>query len=180
MENRKVTVLKVCHLVLIVVGVALCIYGCTFNGSTVYDKIALILKMAALVSSFVYLIKGYKKQADKCYKIFMWILGITEIIGYASLLNKGIQMPFFQGFISVLTFAAFMLIIAANDYGKVKSNIISIALVVLTGFTALSLIISFGILSLRTIISICQFIFALTTVIMVRAKYIDKDSRGAK
>ena len=180
MENKKDSLLKIVHIILIIVGVALCIYGCTFDGSTVYDKTALVLKMAALVSSFVYLIKGYKKEADKCYKIFMWILGITEIIGYASLLNKGIQMPFFQGFISVLTFAAFILIIAANDYGKVKSNIISIALVVLTGFTALSLIISFGILSLRTIISICQFIFALTAAIMVQAKYNDKDSRGAK
>lgn len=110
----------------------------------------------------------------------MWILGISEIIGNASILNKGIQIPFFQGFISVLTFAAFVLIIAANDYGKVKSNIISIALVVLTAFKVLSSTVSSGINSMLTIISICQFIFALITAIMVKVKYIDKESRGAK
>lgn len=180
MDNKKNSLLKICHLALIFVGVALCIYGCTFNDSTFFDKTALVLKILALLSSFVYLIKGYKKDADQCYKIFMWILGITEIIGYASLLNKGIQMPFFQGFIAILTFAAFILIIGAKDYGKIKSNIISIALVVLTGFTALSLTVTSGVGSLRTIISICQFIFALTAAIMVIAKYNDKDSRGAK
>ena len=180
MENRKSSLLKTCHVVFIFVGVALCTYGCIFDSSTVFDKIALILKITALVSSFIYLIKGYKKEVDKCYKIFMWILGISEIIGNASILNKGIQIPFFQGFISVLMFAAFVLIIAANDYGKVKSNIISIVLVVLTAFKALSLTVSSGINSMLTIISICHFIFALITAIMVKVKYIDKEARGAK
>ena len=180
MENKQISLLKICHLVLILAGIALCVYGCIFDGSTVFNKIALVAKIVALLSSLMYLIKGYKKEADKYYKIFMWALGISEIIGYASLLNKGVQMSFFQGFIAMLTFAAFVLIVAANDYGKVKSNIISIALVVLTAFTTLSLAVSSGITSLRTIISICHFIFALTAAIMVKAKYNDKESRGAK
>lgn len=182
MQNKNGSLLKICHLILIFAGVALCIYGCTFDNSTVLDKTALILKIAALASSFVYLIKGYKKDADLYYKTFMWILGIAEIIGYTSLLNKGIQMPFFQGFIPVLTFVAFILIIGAKDYGKVKSNIVSVTLVVLCAYSALSKVVvsMSAVLSLRTIIAICQFIFASTAALMVRAKYNDKDSRGAK
>ena len=180
MENKKNSLLKACHLILIFAGVVLCVYGFTFDNFTVLDKITLVLKIAALLSSFIYLIRGYKKEADLYYKVFMWILGLFEIVGYTSFLNKGTILSIFQGFVSILTFTAFILIIGAKDYGKVKSNIISITLVVLTAYTALSLMFSSEALLSSRITSICQFILASTAAIMVLAKYNDKDSRGAK
>lgn len=179
MENKNSSLLKVCHLVLMLAGAALCVYGFTFDSFTILDKVTLILKIAALLSSFFYLIKGYKKEADLYYKMFMWFLGIFEIVGYASFLSKGIVLSIFQGFVSILTFAAFILIIGAKDYGKVKSNIVSITLIVLTAYTAISVFFTSDILSLH-ITSICQFVLASIAALMVIAKYNDKDSRGAK
>lgn len=180
MKNKKSSIVKICHLILLFVGAGICIYGCTLNESSVFDITSLVIKIFALVSSFVYLIKGYKKDADKYYKVFMWILGISEVIGFASLLNKGIQLPFNQAIIAVLKFAAFVLIIGANDYGKLKSNIISIALIVFTGYAEICLMVSSELATHRAIFSLSQFIFALIVAIMVFEKYSDKESRGAK
>ena len=182
MQNKNASLLKICHLILIFAGAALCIYGCTFDGASVIDEAALLLKIAALAASFVYLLKGYQKNADLCYKAFMWLLGIAEIIGYTSLLTKGIPMPFFRGFISVMTFVAFILIIGAKDYGKTKSSIISVALVVFCACSAVSEAAASmpAVLSLPAVIAICRFFFAATAALMVRAKYNDKDARGAK
>lgn len=179
MKNKNNSLLKACHLILIIAGLGLCIYGFNFGDIPVLDTITLVLKIAALISSFFYLTKGYKKEADLYYKVFMWMVGVFEIVGYTSFLTKGTVLSVFQGFVSILTFVAFILIIGAHDYGKVKSSIISITLVILTGYTAISMLISTNILRTQ-ITSICQFVFALIAGIMVIAKYNDKDSRGAK
>ena len=189
MENKKYLPLKIGHRFLIIVGIVL--YVITLfsysQGASVLNIISTVLNILPLVAGFVYLVMGYKKKAHMWYKIFMWLFMIAEIIECTSVFSMGITIPTFSVFIKILTLAVVMLLGGAKDYGKVKSNIISITLVALNiyslieAITALPRFAQAG-LSADAMIydAIGQLILASTAALMVCAKYFDKDERGTK
>lgn len=181
MENKNKSILKVCHIVLIAVGLALTLFTLFTSNSSALIITMCLFRAAAFVASFIYLIKGYKKDADKFYKLFMWFLGISIIISYTSFINLGMSLPILRSFVTVMILVAFIFIIGANDYGKVKSNIISITLAILNIINIAMIFNTTNyILNPNVVIAIGQLFLALTATLMVWVKYQDKESRGAK
>ena len=182
MENRKLFSIRILHLILAVVGIVLyAIWLIFFNqGVRLIDNVSFISSVIALAVSLIYLTKGYKKNAHMFYKAFLWFLGISEIIRYTSVFSQGATFTPFRTFIWIMTLVAYIFIIGAKDYGKVKSNIVSITLVVLNLYSLIAIIPmmkQFEGLNVYLVDGIGQLIIALTTVIMVCAKYIDKTER---
>ena len=182
MENKKIIPIRILHLILVVVGIALYAVWLIFfsRGARLTDILSFISSVIALAVSTVYLIKGYKKSAHMFYKAFLWFLGISEILRYTSLLSRGAVFTPFRSFIMVMTLVAYIFIIAAKDYGKVKSNIVSITLVVLNLYSLISFFFianEFEGFNLYLVDVVGQLIIALTTEIMVCVKYIDKTER---
>ena len=183
MENNKYLPLKILHLLLIAAGIAMyAVWLIFFNeGAAVIKNIVFVLNIGALVSSFIYLSKGYKKNAQLNYKIFLWFLLASEIMEYTSIFNEGVQFSVFRAFVTALTLVAFVMLIGAKDYGKIKTNIVSITLVVLTLYTAIATaptIESLGFFNPYMIDALGQLILASSAALMVCGKYLDKTERG--
>ena len=173
------------HLLLVAVGIVLYAVWLIFfdEGATVLDNLTFVMNIAALISCFIYLFKGYKKNAAIYYKVSMWFLLASEIIEFSSIFSKGLELSVFSSFVKVLTLVAFVLLVGAKDYGKVKSNIISLSLVALTLYTVISLIPALkylGVFHPYMIDAFGQLILASSAALMVCGKYLDKAERGAK
>lgn len=179
MKNNNL--LKVCHFILIVVGIALSLYLLFVIKSSLLMTIMLLFRVIAFVASLIYLIKDYKKNGEWYYKAFLWFLGLSTIISYTLFINLGVKLSLFRSFNTVMILVAFIYIIAAKDYGKVKSNIISITLAVLNIINIVMIFTSSNnsLLDPNVLLSIGQLVLALTMALMVDAKYQDKDARGA-
>ena len=187
MENKKYLPLKIVQLLLIVAGVVL--YVITLiaftQGASAINIISTVLNILALAAGFVYLIMGYKKEAHLYYKIFMWLFMVAEIIECTAIFSIGSSLSTFSVFIKVFALAIVILLGGAKDYGKVKSNIVSIALVVINIYTVIMVIIAMPNLT-ETIVpaeamlfdAIGQLLLASTAALMVCFKYLDKDARG--
>lgn len=180
MENKKASLLKICHIILIAIGFVLNLYLLFSTNLSILMVVMLLFRIVAFTASLIYLIKGYKKNAELFYKAYLWFLGLSTIISYTLFINLGIELSLFKSFITVMILVAFIYIIAAKDYGKVKSNIISITLAVLN---IINIIMIFkasnnNILDLNVLLAIDQLILALTMTLMVWVKYQDKDTRG--
>ena len=182
MENKKFLPIKILHLILIVVGIVLYAAWLIFfdQGARLIDNLSFISSIIALAVSFIYLIQGYKKSAHMFYKAFLWFLGISEILRYTSVFSNGATFTPFRTFIWVMTLVAYIFIIGAKDYGKVKSNIVSITLVALNLYALIAFIPMmkyFEGFNPYLVDVIGQLIIALITAIMVCVKYIDKTER---
>ena len=181
MENKQISLLKICHIILIAVGVVINLYLLFTTNSSALMVTMLLFRTIAFIASLFYLIKGYKKNGEWYYKAFLWFLGLSTIISYTLFISLGVELSLFKSFITVMILVAFIYIIAAKDYGKVKSNIISITLAVLN---IINIIVIFtasnnNLLDPNVLMAIDQLILALTMALMVWVKYLDKDARGA-
>ena len=189
MENKKYLPLKIVHLLVIAAGIVL--YAMTLvsfaQGASALNIASTVLNILALAAGCVYLIAGYTKKAHLCYKIFMWLFMIAEMIECTSVFSIGIDLPAFSVFRKVFALAVVILLGGAKDYGKVKSIIISVALVVLNVYTVIAAILAMSRftgteLSAEAMLfdAIGQLILASTAALMVCGKYLDKAARGAK
>ena len=183
MENKKLLTNKILHLILAVAGIIIYAAWLIFfnQGTRIIDNLYFIASIIALAASLIYLMKDYKKSSHMFYKAFLWFLGISEILRYTSAFSQGATFTPFRAFIWVMTLVAYIFIIGAKDYGKVKSNIVSITLVVLNLYSLIAFIPMmkhFEGLTPYLVDVIGQLIIASTTAIVVCAKYIDKTERG--
>ena len=189
MKNKSYSLLKILHLTLVTVGIVLYAITLIFfaEDASLINIMSSVFNILTLGAGFVYLSLGYKKDAHLSYKIFMWLFMTAEIIECTSIFSMGIAMSALRAFIPVFTLAIVILLGGAKDYGKVKSNIVSITLVAVRACSILLMILSmssFGkeITNPGAMVfdQIGQFILATTAALMVCGKYLDKDARSAK
>lgn len=189
MENKKYLPLKIIHAIFIVVGIVL--YAITLisftQGASALDKASTALNIAALLAGSVYLMLGYKKNAQLSYKIAIWLIVIAEIIECACVFGKGVAISPFGAFRKVLALTLIVLLAGAKDYGVVKSNIISLALVALNIYLVISVatkMSGFAAMNLPAeavlFDAIGRLVLASTVAFMVCGKYLDKAERGTK
>ena len=190
MENKKHLPLKIIHLIFMVAAIVL--YAISLisysQGLSALGIMAYVLNILALIMAIVYLAFGYKKKANLYYKIFLWVLVISQIVEFTCQYQGETGGSTFLNLMKFASFALIILLAGAKDYGVVKSNFISIALVVINiyfifdcfffavpnfeaaGWPVESLIFD----------AIGQFIIASTVAFMVCGKYLDKAARGTK
>ena len=139
--------------------------------------------LLALVSGFIFIVNGYKKNAAAYYKGYVLILLIAEAITTCVAITY--DASYLIKFARIAAVILFTILAVGKDLGKRKSIIISVALLVIEiAILANTIVLILPYLSATSIPylfdPIGHVILAITTIFMVCGKYIDKDSRGAK
>lgn len=190
MENRKFSPLKICHLVLLTLGLAtLCYFTCIRlkTGINITDNtfeiLLLLTRILAFVFGFIYLILGFKKNAATYYKLFMWCLVISTVFSVC-MITRVTEHNNFVLLLLCVRLVLFTVLAVGKDLGKNTTYIliyVLLAISIYAGFDSLQLAktgSTFGIGA--SLDNIVQALLVGTAGIMVAEKYIDKASRGAK
>ena len=190
MKVNKYLPVQIIHFLLLLAGIALQLVTiiCYFEQGMVLNHISTIINIVALGAGVAYTVLGYKKNAAVFYKIFMWLYAISAVITYTSMIINpaGDSATLAVVLTKFISLGLIVLLAGAKDYGVVKSNIISIALLALWTYELISCVIfvdKFSELNMFVPIlfnAIGQFVLASTAALMVCGKYIDKKARGAK
>lgn len=191
MDNKKYFPLKMVHLIIMVIGIALYIFSIlqirnnSFGdaSTTVIVYIQSFAALCALISGFLYMLNGYKKNAAAYYKGYVWILLIAE--GVAATHAISFAPSYFAKLAWILVIILFTILAVGKDLGKEKSFTISgILLAIEIGLFIYSIVSVISFLSVKTIAYIIDpiehIILTITTMFMVCGKYVDKESRGTK
>ena len=189
MKNSYLS-LKVVHIVLLVVALISNFYSIINAGTdtSVYGTSSLIgfVKMAnvlAIVSSFIYLIFGYKKNAAIYYKITMGALTLAQALNVMDIMSTTV-VPLYNSLLIVTSLIIMVILATAKDFGEKNSSLLVLILVALR-------IVSVGIAAYYlprmstekfTVLTnaITNLVFAGSVGLMVMAKYDDKAERGSK
>ena len=188
MENKKNLPLKVVHLAFMVLGLCFYVYTLINVKNATSTTSFLIIGIAqcsaaifALISGFLYLTHGYKKDAVAYYKGYVWILLIKEII---TTVAGNISSSYLIKFVWIIDLVLLTILTVGKDLGKTKSftlvGLILVGKFILLINQFLSLKTS-GLLGTAIVLDLIgQIILTITTGLMVCGKYLDKESRGAK
>ena len=182
MENKE-KVIKLAHLIVTVVGLALYVISLLQYGSNINRIvfISILVNIVALVLGLIYLAMSYKKNAASFYKAFMWILVISEVIESVSI-SSTFTPTVADIFRININLVLFTLIAGAKDYGKKNSYLLALCLVVFNVYTVLNVLPTAGNFNIDANLVIFdrigQLMLAILASLMVCGKYIDKDARG--
>ena len=136
-------------------------------------KIDSIICIAALIFGLFYSLSGYKKDAAKYYKAFMYLYLISSIFSLVASCDGNVLSIIANVIILVSAF----ILSFVKDLGEKKSD--GLALVIL----AIS-IFKLCIVTTKTIphisVAFANLMLACILCVFVAAKYADKKSRGAK
>lgn len=180
--NNNLKTVGYINVVLIVIAIILRLIAITVVPTII--KIDAILCIAALACGLIYALNGYKKDAAKYYKTFMYLylissvlsLGTSLSLAIADLGNFGILMIISN---IIITISIFVLAFV-KDFGEKKSNILSLLVLSLNILKLLSDISIKGITTPIISAGFGNLILACILCVFVSAKYADKASRGAK
>ena len=189
MKNSYLS-LKVVHIVLLVVALVSNFYSVINAGAdtSIYGTSTLIgfVKMAnilAIVSSFIYLVFGYKKNAAIYYKITMGALTLAQSLNVMDIMSTTI-VPLYNSLLIVSSLIIMVVLATAKDFGEKNSSLLVLLLVALriasVGIAAYYLPRMASEKFTVLINAVTNLIFAGTVGIMVMAKYDDKAERGSK
>ena len=142
----------------------------------IYVKIEAVICIIALVFGLFYSLNGYKKDAAKYYKAFIYLYLISSLFALIGpiLGERNILMIISRA----LVFIAVFVLAFIKDLGENKSSKLALAIFVINVATlcygVTSKAISFIIMHLGNVMLSCIL------CVFISAKYADKASRGAK
>jgi len=177
--TKNLKTVGIVNTILIVVAlVARCI---TFADSPAMIKAESIIGAIGLISGLIYAFNGYKKDAAKYYKLFMYtyvvisiISLIVEIVASKTMGVRALQFSFV-----IIPFICICLLAFVKDFGKTKS-ITAIGIVLLINVIRFArAIIKNTDLNISTV-SLGNLVLAIIAFIFVVCKYADKEARGTK
>ena len=189
MENKKYLPLKIIHLIFIVLGLGF--YAYTLFGlknafpdtkDAVFVGIFTVATICALISGFLYLVHGYKKNAAAYFKGYVWILLINEI--FTIIWNNEITGSYYLKFIWTICLVLLTILTVGKDLDKAKSFTVAGLffagkLILLIYF--LSKMQALGSAGINVVLGAAgQIVLAITTGLIVCGKYLDKAERGTK
>ena len=158
------------------IAIAIILRIINFPSDQVLTKIDSIVCIAALIFGLVYSFNGYKKDAAKYYKIFMYLYLLSSLVAVST---------YFEGtkliiFISNIIVSICLFVLAfAKDIGKEKSNFC--ALLTLALSLAKLLFALQGPTNMAGISAeFASVALACVLCVFVSAKYKDKEARGSK
>ena len=163
--------------VLIVVAIVLRIFQIV--SMPIYVKIEAVICIIALLFGLFYCLSGYKKDAAKYYKAFMYLYLISSLFAligpaFSILGDRNILIIISR----VLVFIAVFVLAFVKDLGENKSNKLALAILVINVVT-----LCFGVAT-KAIpfisMHLGNVVLACILCMFVSAKYADKASRGAK
>ena len=149
-------------------------------------KVDSIICIVALIYGLIYALYGYKKEASKYYKTFMYLYLLSSIISFATVLDFAVDILGKIGILMIIANAIILvsvfLLAFIKDFGEKKSNNFALLVFALNIFKLLfDLIIIGSSIELANISAgFSNIMLSCILCLFVSAKYADKSSRGAK
>ena len=133
-----------------------------------------ILNSISLLYAMFYIVDGYKKDSSRYYKSFGILLAITQsyTLAIVSFINAKTSNLIVIG----LELITILFLVLSENLGKNNSLILCLVLIALNGVSVLMC--SGTNASYSNIF--CKFVLSLLYGMLTYAKYLDKESRGAK
>ena len=135
----------------------------------------------ALISGLIYAFYGYKKEAAKYYKAFMFLTLFAFVFSFISYLQRSyLIIPACLAFIRLIPLA---LLAFKKDFGKKNSVICAYMVFVLTIITVLVgpfVYVDVNYSLMLIALSLNNILLTAIIIIFVEAKYADKEARGTK
>ena len=168
----------------ILIVIALVLRLVTFVSIPTLGKVDAIICIVALVYGLIYALNGYKKDASKYYKTFMYLYllsaVITLILAFSAaiieLKNYGILVIL----ANVVILVSIFVLACINNLGEKKSNYLALLVLALNIFKLLFNVAIKGAIMPIVSAGIANIMLACILCVFVSAKYADKKSRGAK
>ena len=164
----------------VLIVIALVLRLVTFVSIPTLGKIESIICIVALLYGLIYSLNGYKKDASKYYKTFMYLYllstVITLILTFFVAINELRKYGILVIIANVVILLSLTILAFAKDLGEKKSN--GLALVIL-GASIFKLCIVTKTISYISI-AFDNLMLACILCVFVSAKYTEKTSRGAK
>ena len=165
----------------VLIVIALVLRLATFVSIPTLGKIESIICIVALIYGLIYSLNGYKKDASKYYKIFMYLYllstVITLILTFFVAINELRKYGVLVIIANVIILMSLAILAFAKDLGEKKSNGLALAVLAISIF-------KLCFVSTKTIshisIAFDNLMLACILCVFVSAKYADKASRGAK
>ena len=172
------------NLVLIVVAIVLEVVGIIGSDCIFIDYALSVAKVLSLLSGSLYALYGYKKEAAKYYKGFMFLYFVSVLI---SIYGEITYLDYIEWSSSMLStyanFARFIPILLLTfipNFGEKKSKICAYILFGLSLFIFARAVILYGSSVLYVANWLSEVAASAIACIFVNEKYADKTSRGAK
>lgn len=189
MENKKYLPIKIAHLALLAASLVMSIIALVKNsaddsiyGASIFPVLCTLVNIAALVVGFIYLVKGYKKNANWYYKAFMRLNVLFGVL-HITYLSKFV-MPYYETFVYVVSTIMLVVLAVGKDLGKKESYLFFVIMLacrivsLVTGLTSLQY---FGSAAFPILNQVIAGILNVGTIgFMISGKYIDKSERGAE
>ena len=140
----------------------------------------------SIICGLIYAISGYKKNAAKYYKGFMLLQLVTRIVDAFNDLYSTITYADVYGSSYYTTVFKFIIVICvailafAKDFGKKKSFIVVYISLICDVAVFIRILIAYSDIITDIALTFMYLVLSIITTIFVEAKYIDKESRGAK
>ena len=177
-NSKTKKILQIVNFAFILIALGLRIYN-LFSIGSIYRLVADISGCLTLIAAIIYCVYGFKKDAAKFFKIYIWLYTIMSFIHIAIDLEGGTSYAVIL--LSALNFATAFVISVTEDLGREKTlslgaiNFASCAVAIIIAFAT----ICNGSLEM-IIVCIGQIIPAIIFNLMLLAKYVDKEERGTK
>ena len=177
-NNTRRKVLQIVNFVFILIALGLRIYN-LFSFTTVLRLIADISGCITLVFAIIYCLYGFKKDAAKYFKIYVWLYTIMSFIHIAIEPDDGTSRIVLL--LNALTFATALVITLSADLGKTKTLLLGAI-----NFAAIAVSVCIFLIAIcdgsleMIIVCVGQIVPAIEFNLMLLGKYTDKVSRGAK
>ena len=189
MENKKYLPIKIAHLALLAASLVMSIIALVKNsaddsiyGASIFPVLCTLVNIAALVVGFIYLVKGYKKNANWYYKAFMRLnvlFGVLLLTYFSKLV-----VPYYETFVYMISTVMIVVLAIGKDLGKRETYIFFVIMLVcqfVPLITSLRILPLFGSAAFGMISQQIATILNVGTIgFMIAGKYIDKSERGAE
>lgn len=189
MESKKYLPLKIIHLILLAAAEVLCIAAIvTSSGDksasgSILGSLCHILEFLCLGTGITYFLRGYKKSAASYYKFFMYTFLVMVFVQTVRHMVELGSLNIFNACLYLIPLVMITTLAVAKDLGKTKSYIVAVILLIsyIIPFAfAIPLAMEKDLIAAIGLLSsdIANILIAITSLLMVVGKYIDKTERG--
>lgn len=167
----------------ILIVIALVLRVKNIVGMSTVRIIDTIVCAIGLIFGLLYCLNGYKKDAAKYYRVFMYLYALDSLISFIVSLtlyefNSMAMINIIHGInISILVCACLLAFV--KDFGEYNTKTVACIILVLNAIKFFSDLTS-GALEVINYASLTNLVQAIIVYVLVSHKYIDKESRGVK
>ena len=180
--NKTISVITI---LLVVIAVVICVALLLFGTKKVWNIIAWVFALIAMIPSFIYACNGYRKDVAVYYKAFMGLYSLNALISLISSIATtisvgGIYSSYLSAVSHFIVLVGCLILIFAKDFGKQKSMITAFCILAAQLFSFVRMLVKFCDVLNIVLGASMNLIVAIVICLFVYAKYLDKAARGTK